>query len=258
VESAATALKQYVVYVAINHRQGQSSQQIPLPPILEEQGGTDGLILAGAFYPNFIRLVKRLGLPFVASSNSLSLPRGEGYFDQVRYDGVEGQFQATRYLVEQGHRLIAFVGDTTLPWIREQRQGYLCAMRSFHLEPIEVTAHRKNSPAEYGAWAVSQLLSLDSRPTAVLAGSDPVAFGLWRSFRRLSLRVPEDISLVGFDDTEEALFVDPPLTTMRVPKEAIGQACVELLMQREIHPGDPFICRLLPTELIIRGTVHRL
>jgi LacI family transcriptional regulator len=70
--------------------------------------------------------------------------------------------------------------------------------------------------------------------------------------------VPGDISLVGFDDTEEALLVDPPLTTVRVPKEAIGQACVELLMQREIHPGDPFICRLLPTELIIRGTVHRL
>ena len=258
VESAATALKQYVTYVAVSYRKGQSSQQITLPPILEEKGMADGLILAGAFYPNFIRLVKGLGLPFVASSNNLPLPRGEGSFDQVRYNGAEGQFQATRYLVEQGHCLIAFVGDTTLPWIREQRQGYLSAMRSFHLEPIEVTAHRNNSPSEYGIWAGSQLLSLGSRPTVVLAGSDAVAFGLWRSFRHHSLHVPGDISLVGFDDTEEALLVDPPLTTVRVPKEAIGQACVELLMQREIHPGDPFICRLLPTELIIRGTVHRL
>lgn len=69
-------------------------------------------------------------------------------------------------------------------------------------------------------------------------------------------RVPEDISLMGFDDREEALLMDPPLATVRVYKEEIGEACMKMLLERLHHPQMAFSHRILPTELVIRGTVR--
>lgn len=257
VERAIEALRQNVVCVAIHYPPSLPPGDILLPSILEEHGWTDGLILAGAIYPNFIRRVKTLGIPFVVYGNNFAM-RERQSFDQVRYDGFQGEFNATTYLIDRGHRSIVFVGDTTLPWTLELERGYLRAMRAYHLTPIEVTAHRPGSEVEYGEWAASEILSHRRRPTAVLAGNDPIAFGLWRSLRRQSIRVPEDISLVGFDDVNEALLVDPPLTTVRVPMEGIGEACVKQLTQRMEHPCDPFVCRVLPTELVLRGSVRTL
>jgi LacI family transcriptional regulator len=70
--------------------------------------------------------------------------------------------------------------------------------------------------------------------------------------------VPEEISLVGFDDREEAMLMDPPLTTVRVHKEEIGETCMKMLLERLHHPQMAFSQRVLPTELMIRGSVRQL
>ena len=72
------------------------------------------------------------------------------------------------------------------------------------------------------------------------------------------MKVPDDISLVGFDDREEAVLMDPPLTTVRVHKEEIGETCMKMLLERLHHPQMTFSQRILPTEFIIRGTVRHL
>ena len=72
------------------------------------------------------------------------------------------------------------------------------------------------------------------------------------------MKVPEDISLVGFDDREEAVLMDPQLSTVRVHKEEIGETCMKMLLERLHHPRMTFSQRILPTEFVIRGTVRNL
>jgi LacI family transcriptional regulator, galactose operon repressor len=91
-----------------------------------------------------------------------------------------------------------------------------------------------------------------------VAGNDEIAFGLWRALSRRGVKVPEEISLVGFDDREEAVLMDPPLSTVRVHKEEIGETCMKMLIERLHHPHMAFSQRVLPTEFLIRGTVRQL
>jgi LacI family transcriptional regulator len=91
-----------------------------------------------------------------------------------------------------------------------------------------------------------------------LAGNDETAYGIWLSLRRNGVKVPDEISLIGFDDREEAILMDPPLTTVRVHKEEIGQTCMKMLLERLHNPQMTFSQRILPTEFVIRGSVRRL
>lgn len=258
VENYASKFKQHVVFAAVHYSAETPSGRIPIPPILLERGWVDGLILAGTIYPNFLRKIQNMGMPFVAFGNNVFGREGRLTFDQVSFDGLKGELEATEYVIQQGHRVIAFVGDTFYPWIRIRQEGYLRAMTANKLKPLLLTARRKVSFAEYGEWAASRLLASTPRPTAVLAGNDEIAYGLWRSFRRLDVRVPEEVSLVGFDDREEALLMDPPLTTIRVHKEEIGRALVKLLLEKLHQPARRFPKRLLPTELVVRESVRTL
>jgi len=95
-------------------------------------------------------------------------------------------------------------------------------------------------------------------PTAVLAGNDEIAFGLYQCFRRLNLKVPDDVSVIGFDDREIAAVMEPPLTTVRVPSEEIGRCCVKLLLER-LHSGVRNIrTHWVETELVERESVRSL
>jgi len=131
-------------------------------------------------------------------------------------------------------------------------------MREKKLKSVLITARNSQSFVDFGQTSAARILSRRSRPTAVVAGNDEIAYGLWRSLQRHGTKVPEDISLVGFDDREEALLMDPPLSTVRVHKEEIGETCMKMLLERLHHPRMTFSHRILPTEFVIRGTVRQL
>ena len=123
---------------------------------------------------------------------------------------------------------------------------------------VLISVRNALSFGDFGQNSVGRILSRRSRPTAVVAGNDEIAYGLWRSLRKQAIKVPDDISLVGFDDREEALLMDPPLSTVRVHKEEIGETCMKMLLERLHHPQMAFSQRILPTEFVVRGTVcHR-
>jgi len=130
-------------------------------------------------------------------------------------------------------------------------------MESRGLQPMAVTESRPGSISEYGEWAASQVLHFNPRPSAIIAGNDEIAHGLWRSFRKLGVSVPDDMSLVGFDDREEALLMDPHLTTVRVNSDGIGQSLMKLLLEKLHEPGAHLTKKIIPTEMIIRDTVKR-
>jgi LacI family transcriptional regulator len=257
VETCARALRQHVIYAVDHHDSRTPPGRLPLPPVLQERGWVDGLILAGLVYGNFIRRIQESQIPFVALGNNVMARDGAPAFDQVSFDERRGSLEATDHLISLGHRKIAFVGDIFFPWFKERYRGYLAGMRNAELTPAAFTPKKEPAFAEYGQEASSYLLALRPRPTAVVAGNDEIAYGIWRGLLRQGVAVPGEMSLVGFDDREEASLMDPPLTTVRVHKEEIGEALMKLLLERLHRPGPPFTRRIISTELVIRQTVRR-
>jgi LacI family transcriptional regulator len=131
-------------------------------------------------------------------------------------------------------------------------------MRENKLKPVLIRGRSHLSFGDFGQESVGRILSRRPRATAVVAGNDEIAYGLWRSLCRQGVKVPDEISLVGFDDREEAVLMDPPLSTVRVHKEEIGETCMKMLLERLHHPQMAFSQRVLPTEFLMRGTVRQL
>jgi len=258
VESYASSLKHHVLFAVLHYSPRVPPEKIDLPPVLQEHGLIDGVILAGTIYPNLLRRIESIHMPFVAFSNNVVGTDGEQHYDQVGFDDSNGTLQATRYLIEQGHRLIGFVGDTSYPWIQRRFDGYRQAMRESKLKPISAMPRSLDGFVDFGQKSALRILSRKTRPTAVVAGNDETAYGLWVSLRRHGVKVPEEISLIGFDDREEAVLMDPPLSTVRVHKEEIGETCMKMLLERLHHPQMAFSHRILPTEFVVRGTVLHL
>jgi LacI family transcriptional regulator len=258
VESYASGMKQHVLFAALHYSPKTPSDRIDLPPVLQEHGLIDGVILAGTIFPNLLQRIESIRMPFVAFSNNVVGMDDQQQFDQVGFDDLDGTLRATRHLIGKGHRQIVFAGDISHPWLRRRFEGFRQAMRENKLKPVLITSRQQLSFGDFGQKSAAQILSHRSRPTAVVAGNDEIAFGLWRSLSRRGVRVPEQISLVGFDDREEAMLMDPPLSTVRVHKEEIGEACMKMLLERLHHPQMAFSRRVLPTEFLIRGTVRQL
>jgi DNA-binding LacI/PurR family transcriptional regulator len=258
VESYASTLKHHVLFAVLHYSQRTPPEKIDLPPVLQEHGLIDGVILAGTIYPNLLRRIEAIHMPFVAFSNNVVGMDGDHLYDQVGFDDFNGTLQATRYLIQQGHRAIDFAGDTSYPWIQRRFDGYRQAMRENKLKPISIMPRGPDGFVDFGQQSAQRILSRKPRPTAVVAGNDETAYGLWMSLRRHGVKVPEEISLVGFDDRDEAVLMDPPLSTVRVYKEEIGQTCMKMLLERLHHPQMAYSQRILPTEFVIRGTVRQL
>lgn len=258
VESYASSLKQHVLFAVLHYSARVAPEKIDLPPVLQEHGLIDGVILAGTIYPNLLRRIESIHMPFVAFSNNVVGMDGEQSYDQVGFDDFSGTLQATRYLIGQGHRLIDFTGDISFPWIQRRFDGYRQAMRENKLRAASIVPRNAEGFVDFGQKSAEKILVRSPRPTAIVAGNDETAYGLWLSLRREGVRVPDQISLVGFDDREEAVLMDPPLSTVRVHKEEIGQTCMKMLLERLHHPQMTYSQRILPTEFVVRGTVRQL
>jgi LacI family transcriptional regulator len=258
VESYATTLKQHVLFAALHYSPRTPPDRIDLPPVLQEHGLVDGLILAGTIYPNLLRRIESIHMPFVAFRNNVVGMGDEEQFDQVGFDDFNGTLNATRYLIRNGHRRIVFAGDISYPWLQHRFEGYRQGMREKKLKSVLIMARNCQGFVDFGQKSAGRILSRQPRPTAVVAGNDEIAYGLWRSLQRHAMKVPDDISLVGFDDREEAVLMDPQLSTVRVHKEEIGESCVKMLLERLHHPQMAFSQRILPTEFVIRGTVRQV
>jgi LacI family transcriptional regulator len=258
VESCARGLKHHVLFAALHYSPRTSPEKIDLPPVLQEYGLIDGVILAGTIYPNLLRRIQSMQMPFVAFSNNVVGMEDEQQFDQVGFDDLNGTLRATRYLIGKGHRQIVFAGDISSPWLRRRFEGYRQGMRENKLKPALITGPSHLNFSDFGQRSVGRILSRRSRPTAVVAGNDEIAYGLWRALCQHGVKVPDQISLVGFDDREEAVLMDPQLSTVRVHKEEIGETCMKMLLERLHHPETAFSQRVLPTEFLTRGTVRQL
>ncbi|WP_063784452.1 LacI family DNA-binding transcriptional regulator [Streptomyces sp. SBT349] len=165
-----------------------------------------------------------------------------------------GGAAATRHLLELGHRRIAFIGGP--PAMRctlERHEGYLAAHREFSLLPGPALTRYGDFLVTGGAEHGAALLDLTDPPTAVFAGSDSQAAGVYQAARERGLRIPEDVSVVGFDDAGLGTMLAPPLTTVRQPLLEMATEGVRLIVQERSRPGSTAGRRVeLATSLVVR------
>lgn len=173
----------------------------------------------------------------------------------VRLDNRAAARAMTEHLLDLGHRRIGLIkGPQGSPLTRERIAGYEDALKAAGVAPDPELLCRGNFTLQAGYDAADQLLGCSDRPTAIFCENDEMAIGAIQRIRQSGLRVPQDISVAGFDDIPFAAFCDPPLTTIAQPAEAFGRHAVEMLVaQFEKRPLDtPHL--ILPYTLVVRGS----
>ena len=161
-----------------------------------------------------------------------------------------GANQAVRHLLDLGHRRIgALTGPTGWLAPEERRRGYHAALASAGIMPDPALEVASDFLVEGGVEAAGRLLDAAERPTAIFAFNDNLAIGAMQAARARGLRIPEDLSIVGFDDLEWAQYVTPALTTVRQPLAEMGRMAVSLLTAPARQPelrGAPRRARHAP------------
>jgi DNA-binding LacI/PurR family transcriptional regulator len=187
----------------------------------------------------------------------------QGSLDGVRFpcvdvDNVAGARQAVEHLVTLGHRVIGHVTNAPRPYTaaRERRAGYAAVLADAGIAPDDDLVVEAAFSAASGRRAMAALLRARPDLTAVFVASDVVAFGAIAAIRDAGRGVPDDVSVVGFDDIPLAAFSDPPLTTVHVPAFELGRSAGVALLDR-IHGRRGITRTVLPIELVLRSSTTR-
>lgn len=219
-------------------------------PAMVSDDRISGLILIGAIAQGVVEsVVSSVQAPIVLVDNCLpNCP-----WDAVMTDNPYGITLAADLLISQGHRHVALIGGPDHPSIVERRQGYEETMRRYNLTPV--VAESAGLELADGEQAAVELLRQAPETTAIVCSNDLQAMGALRKFQVLGYRVPEDFSIVGFDDINLAQLTSPPLTTVRVGRRALGQVATQLLLGRISAPDRPATRAIVGVTLVERASV---
>ena len=182
---------------------------------------------------------------------------GELAADSVEADDYNGAYQAAEYLYSCGHRKIGFVhGGMESVYSQRRLRGIRKALEHNGIELEEKYIFYKAKTIQEGYLMGKKLVNFEDLPTAIIAYNDLVAVGMIRALEENGRQVPDDISIIGFDDIELMTF---PLTTVQIPEYEMGEKAAELLFDKIMGKasGSPREI-LLDTELVVRKSVKRL
>ncbi|MFM2579004.1 DNA-binding transcriptional regulator CytR [Vibrio fortis] len=212
----------------------------------------DGMLLLGTDHPFDVSKAEQKNLPPMVMAcefaPELELPT-------VHIDNLTSAFEAVNYLAQLGHKRIAQIsGPTSATLCQFRQQGYQQALRRAGVNMNPAYSTVGDFTFEAGAQAVRQLLALPEQPTAIFCHNDAMAIGAIQEAKKLGLRVPHDLSIVGFDDIQFAQYCDPPLTTISQPRYEIGRQAMlmmlDMLKGNDVQAGS----RLLEAKLVVRGS----
>jgi DNA-binding LacI/PurR family transcriptional regulator len=245
-----------LIFQSLNYSANVPGKDLHLPNVVQRRDIVRGVILAGTNSANLLELLTSKGVPFVVFGNNLMEDVEHSNYDVVFSDDIQGGLDATRYLISLGHRHIWFVGNLRLPWFARCYEGYRRAMEEAHLQPRHSTIDSEDE-TDIGYLGTKSLLAKGEQVTAIFAGNDPTAHGVYKGLRDSGLEIPGDISVVGCDDTVGS-WLYPALTTIREFPEQLGKQMVELLLNRIANPGQHRQQATLPTELIKRDSCRAI
>jgi LacI family transcriptional regulator len=168
----------------------------------------------------------------------------------------QGAYEATRYLIQLGHTRIAFIkGRLAIRSAVDRLRGYKAALADCDIPVREELIIEGDFLQQTGYETTKRLLqSVEPPPTAIFASNDLSAFGAMDAVREWGLRIPDDISIIGFDDIPQASLVYPKLTTVRQPLEEMGKVAVQMLLEQIEDQSRPPQRVALATQLVIRDS----
>ncbi len=202
-------------------------------PQMLVRGAADALLMVGTFVDETILSVTSRRAPPIVLVDAYA--KTECY-DAVVSDNFQAAWQAVEYLVRQGHRHVGLVGSEpdSYPSIKQRRGGYLRALREADIAQSYIAEF--NPMNESGYEATRNLLHKSPQVTALFGVNDKVAIAAMSAAIDMGRHVPDDLSIVGYDDVDFASSAKPPLTTMHVDTVAMGRAAVQMLMSRIEYP----------------------
>jgi len=228
----------------------------PLPRFIVERN-YDGIIIAGRVSDALMESILKYNLPIVFVDFYPTI----GDYPNVLTDNLNGGLLATEYLIKNGHKNIAFIGgEISHPSIRERLRGYKLALeRALLNDNAEcIITNDEYLSRQNGYNSVRKLFQSRNNITAIFAANDATAIGVMQYLNDNGYRIPDDVSLIGFDDVEADLLIDPPLTTVRVPKLEIGIEAVQLLLNMIKNNKVTAKKIVVPVELIVRGSTTKI
>ncbi len=209
----------------------------------------DGIIVTssrvGALY---LPSLTEMGIPIVLVNNQYP----DVFVHSVMIGNVEGSRAAAKHLIELGHKRIAYIGDQSgFQSDTERFAGYRAAMKEARIPFESELVGHGDGKAEAAIEAMNRLLHLSDLPTAVCCYNDMTALGAIHAIHLRGLRVPDDVSVTGFDDLFFASYTQPPLTTVRQPMHRMGQLAMESLLR--LMSGEEMVGTIrVDPELVIR------
>jgi LacI family transcriptional regulator len=232
-------------------------------PAIEEQSldllldrRVDGIIIIGGQIPEEKLQKVAAKIPLIVVARGLKTMSQHCLY----LNNFQAAYQVTKYLLDMGHRDIAHITAPvayakTVNDIQKRYEGYQQALRDVGLEPDPRLVVEGNLQQQSGVLAVEMLLSRGRPFSAIFSANDQMIFGARLALFRRGIRVPEDVSLVGFDDESSAAYMVPPLTTARQPSVQMGQVAAQAILNM-INGGSPDL-PIFEADLIIRESVSR-
>lgn len=214
-------------------------------------GAVDGALVAGALDARLLLALRHRRLPVVLVDNYLpgvDLPA-------VVPDYRAGARLATAHLLRLGHRRVAFLGAAvSYPFGWQTLEGYADALAAAGVGQDPTLVRRAEISVDAATEATRGLLAMPDPPTALFAVTDAMAIGALRAARERGVHVPDGLAVVGMDDIEMSAYTDPPLTTVRVAKDAMGRLAAEWLIGLIEGDAGERTAPSLPIELVVRST----
>ncbi len=216
----------------------------------------DGVIIIGTYQSEFFEQLRQLDIPVVMVDSYCT----HNCFHEVRIDDQKSSYLATKYMLEAGHREVGFVcGLLHENGVMQKRfRGYQQALDEYHIPFKQEYVFEGNVDYDSGVEIAGKIVELRDKMTAVVASADMFAIGLMKGFYEAGIRVPQDISIMGFDDLDISAYMTPGLTTVRQEISLKGEYAVNLLVQNMADHGMEKVTEILPVRIVERDSVRRL
>jgi LacI family transcriptional regulator len=250
VEALQNRLSAHGYTLLIANSQYDSKKELTEVQTLLERG-VDGLVLVGDDHlPKLRKVLRRHGTPCVTTY----LCKARSGMPAVGIDNASATYDLTRYLISLGHRKFGVI--VNLPATNDRSQarhaGISRAIEETKLTLPDSRVIRAGHSIEQGRAALRALMNKNPSVTAVMCTTDTLAIGALAEAKAMGLRVPQALSITGFDDIELATQLDPPLTTIKMPAAEIGRSAADYLLRA--FTGSTTQCAVLPYRLFIRGS----
>lgn len=214
------------------------------------QKQVDGVLLVPACSNSkSVRFLQSNDIPVVLIDRSIP----EIQTDLVRCNSEEGAYHLVKHLLDLGHRrIVTITGPREVSTAQDRAAGYRRAMKEANLDKLARVYYGSFTQAS-GHELTVQALALQPRPTAIFGANNFISIGVLKALRETGLRVPEDVSVVGFDDLPDTMLVDPILTVAAQPAYEMGSQAADLLLKRITNTLSTASQEIvLPTEIVIR------